>query len=449
MRGTYHPHQNPVCEYTANSSTHSPLLGYAFDGFPIYGPYGYANTNGTGGIRRITSSYRTRNITQRRTLPDGTVLQASQYGPDASTANPLGKYGEDFEYVSGLGDLDEYNGRISVTPEYPNGIYAYFVTITDTGASAYPYLIGAQYYGVVAAENITQQGQVTITEPVTTYVPSSITADFDGDTRTDFSVFRPTDRTWYVNRSSDGGYSYSQFGFADDPLVPSDFDGDGKADIAVFRPSTGDWWIKKSNDGTIAVQNWGLAGDFPVPADYDGDGKADVAIFRPSTGNWWIRNSGDSSVVARQWGISEDKPVVGDYDGDGKADIAVFRPSSGNWYFVRSSDGSFNSLNWGLSTDKLVQADYDGDGKTDVAVFRPTEGLWYVLKSSNGGFTVTEWGVASDQPAPGDFDGDGKADLTIFRPSTGSWWVKRSASTNLVVQFGSSGDLAVSGASVR
>jgi hypothetical protein len=171
--GAYHHHQNPRCLYTANSAQHSPLLGYAYDGFPIYGPYGYANTNGTGGIKRMASSYRLRTITQRRTLADGTTLSASQYGPDISNTYPLGYYAEDYEYASGFGDLDQYNGRFAVTPEYPNGTYAYFITINSDGSSAYPYIIGPKYYGVVATENITSHGQVSVTESVTVYNPSA------------------------------------------------------------------------------------------------------------------------------------------------------------------------------------------------------------------------------------------------------------------------------------
>jgi len=167
--GVYHHHQNPACLYSPDSTKHSPIYGYAYDGFPIYGPYGHRNADGTGGIARMRSSYRQRNITQRTTLPDGTVLSPSQYGPDVSATYPLGFYVEDFEYVGGLGDLDRYNGRFTVTPEYPGGIYAYFVTIEGTGASAYPYTIGPQYYGVVAADDISTHGHVTITEPVSDY----------------------------------------------------------------------------------------------------------------------------------------------------------------------------------------------------------------------------------------------------------------------------------------
>ncbi len=181
--GRYHHHQNPRCLYAASPLRHSPVVGYAYDGFPIYGPYANRNADGTGGLARMRSSYRLRNMTQRTTLPDGTMLPMSQYGPPVSATYPLGYYVEDYEYVQDLGDLATYNGRFTVTPEYPSGIYAYFVTIDAGGASAYPYTIGPSYYGVVAQENISSGGHVTISEPVTTYaapagagsIPGSLT----------------------------------------------------------------------------------------------------------------------------------------------------------------------------------------------------------------------------------------------------------------------------------
>lgn len=167
--GVYHHHQNPRCLYTVSPAQHSPLLGFAFDGYPIYGAYGFANPDGSGGIVRVRSSYRLRSITQRHTLPDGTALTPAQYGPDVSATYPLGFYIEDYEYVAGLGDLDACNGRYVVTPEYRAGTYAYFTTITAAGASAYPYAIGPTYYGVVADDDITSHGHVTIGEPTVDY----------------------------------------------------------------------------------------------------------------------------------------------------------------------------------------------------------------------------------------------------------------------------------------
>lgn len=170
--GEYHHHLNPTCLYDdENSLEHSPIIGFAFDGFPIYGAYGYTNVDGTGGISRMESSYQLRSIIARTELPDGTILPASQYGPDVSASYPLGYYIEDHEFIVGSGDLDEHNGRFCITPEYPEGIYAYFVTLDETGEAKYPYTMGPEYYGLVQPGNTgPMSGHNTISETVETYV---------------------------------------------------------------------------------------------------------------------------------------------------------------------------------------------------------------------------------------------------------------------------------------
>lgn len=174
----YHYHQHPTLlqqQVGDNGIDHSPILGFAFDGFPIYGPYGYANADGSGGVVRIQSSWQTRNITVRHTLPDGTVLSQNQWGPDVSATYPLGAFIEDYEFVSASGDLDEHNGRQCVTPEYPGGTYAYFATVDAAGESAYPYLIGPTYYGVVDTGNIGPGGgNVSIPPTADEYAPFAI-----------------------------------------------------------------------------------------------------------------------------------------------------------------------------------------------------------------------------------------------------------------------------------
>ena len=186
--GNYHHHQNPsafnldrkvistVCDlyaadglYILDSTKHSPLLGYTYDGFPIYGAYGYKNADGTGGITRMKSSYVLRNITDRTVYANGSDVID---GPAVSTTYPLGYFREDYGYIvptSSQPDyLDEHNGRFCVTPEYPNGIYCYFATVDANWNSAYPYIVGPTFYGVRTAAKVT-----SITETVSTYTPST------------------------------------------------------------------------------------------------------------------------------------------------------------------------------------------------------------------------------------------------------------------------------------
>lgn len=178
--GVYHHHQNPtafkldltvlsdVCNlydadglYTIDSTEHSPLIGFAYDGFPIYGSYGYKNSDGSGGLVRVKSGYQLRNITERTHWADGTDVGD---GPVVSTEYPVGYFREDQEWISHPGEedyLDEHNGRFCVTPEYPNGIYCYFATVTEDWNSAYPYAIGPTYYGVYSNRSVNSINEST------------------------------------------------------------------------------------------------------------------------------------------------------------------------------------------------------------------------------------------------------------------------------------------------
>ena len=271
-------------------------------------------------------------------------------------------------------------------------------------------------------------------------VAKNRTADFDGDRKTDISVFRPDTGVWYVQKSNGSGYLITQFGLGTDTPSPGDYDGDGKTDQAVFRPSDGTWHTL-TKAGVYTARQFGTTGDIPSPADFNGDGKTDIAVFRPSTGVWYISNSDSlGTYTIRQFGVSEDKPVQADYDGDGKADIAVWRPSSGVWYVSRSSDEGFVAVAFGISTDRPAQGDYDGDGKTDFAVLR--DGTWYLLQTT-GGFSQFNFGLAGDLPVTGDFDGDGKDDAAVFRPSNGVWYLLQSTNRFFAQQFGVGGDKPV------
>lgn len=201
--GQYHYHANPLAlryllgdhvdlnpatkiysERTNAATRHSPILGWMSDGLPYYGPYGYANaTNPASGVTRMRSGYVLRNgqsgtqnltVVGRTNLPQWAVraygVAANQTGPSDFATYPLGRYMEDKDYLGDLGytqgvdfDLNEWNTRWCVTPEFPNGTWAYFAAINSDGSPAYPYNIGRSYFGSPTGGAVT-----TIAETVTT-----------------------------------------------------------------------------------------------------------------------------------------------------------------------------------------------------------------------------------------------------------------------------------------
>ncbi len=325
------------------------------------------------------------------------------------------------------------NGWTSVSLPIPDSPVVagktYYARWYITDASA------ANGFSVTQAAKFTVFGQSTV---------ASVAKfdDFDGDGKTDISVFRPTDGNWFIFKSGNNTVTAQNFGISSDALAPADFDGDGKTDVAVFRNGT--WYLSRSRDGFAAFA-FGLLGDIAQPGDYDGDGIADLAVFRPSNGTWYMQRSRDG-FAAIQFGISTDKPVAADFDGDGKTDQAVYR--DGTWYMMRSSAG-FAAVQFGISSDKPVLADYDGDGKADVAVWRPSNGTWYTLRSSDGTFRGAGFGISEDLPTPGDYDGDGSGDYGVFRPSGGMWYVTNPTTDIFrAQQFGISTDKPVPGSIV-
>jgi len=310
-------------------------------------------------------------------------------------------------------------------------------------------LIGRTFYGRWYVEDPAAANGVAVSQVLIFTVFGSNSAakagwvDFDGDGKTDVSIFRPENGNWWVFNSGAQTISVIQFGIATDQLAPADYDGDGKTDHAVFRSGT--WYLLRSRDGFTAIQ-FGLPGDIPQSGDFDGDGKDDVAVYRPTGGIWYILASRDG-FSGIQFGISTDRPVAADYDGDGRTDIAVYR--DGVWYVNRSRDG-FMAAQFGLPDDKPVLGDYDSDGKSELAVFRPSTGVWYQLRTTDNGFVGIQFGQSTDIPSPGDYDGDGKCDLGVFRPETGFWWIMPyPIGTIKVQQFGISSDVPIPAANVR
>jgi hypothetical protein len=182
----YDPLTNRYSEQTGLLK-HSPILAWVRDGYPLYGPYGYSDADdASSAVVRMESGFRKRTITVRQTLPAHSArdqgytttgdtseytLAVNRYGPAVNATYVLGHYLEDSEYLGDLGftqgvdfDLDLYNGRFCVTPEFPEGTYAYFVSIEADGTPKFPYNIGRKYFG-----NTTGGAVNTITEAVTNF----------------------------------------------------------------------------------------------------------------------------------------------------------------------------------------------------------------------------------------------------------------------------------------
>lgn len=328
--------------------------------------------------------------------------------------------------------------------------------------------------GTVTASSLTINAGPAVVQHVT---------DFNGDGKTDFSVARDQSGTinWY---NYDGisvppaGITYATFGTsATDFITPEDFDGDNKTDVTVWRPGVGataGFYILQSSNSTVRFEQFGQTNDDPaIVGDYDGDGKADPAVYRcPQLGNpagqcfFYYRgsfNNPTGSFRSIPWGFGNDGdffPYLGDFDGDGKNDFCIQRTkpgggTQGQFVLLRSSDQGVEYLDWGLNSDFLIPGDYDGDGKTDFCVRRTISGFrYYFVVTRTGSFLSRQWGITGDTSAPGDYDGDGKTDFAVWRASTTpgqtAFYVLNSSNDSVrAYQWGQNNDFAVAGWSVH
>ena len=128
--GAYHYHGMPelLMDFLGGNQSIT-IVGWASDGFPIYARYGYSNTdNSTSEIIALQPSYKLKDQPDTNRPSILTSLAGPGGGNNPNTPIPMGAFTQDYEYIEGLGDLDECNGRFGVTPEFPEGIYYYVVT---------------------------------------------------------------------------------------------------------------------------------------------------------------------------------------------------------------------------------------------------------------------------------------------------------------------------------
>jgi len=292
------------------------------------------------------------------------------------------------------------------------------------------------------------------------------TTDYDGDGRSDATIFRQSTNTFWIKHSLNSGFTTITHGSGTGDIHlnnTADFDGDGRGDPLLIKlvGNLAMWSIYQTDTNTVRTETWGdfsaASADTLAISDYDGDGKQDPAVFRRSTGDWWYIESASGLRTVKHWGTVNDFPAAGDYDGDGKADLTAVRVESGNrvWYILNSSDGTSRRVTFGASaTDGLfffAPFDIDGDSKQDIAVNRTTAGqrVFHILRSSDGAYTQIAWGGAGAASTAlfGDYDGDGKTDL-VARISGAEylWQVLRSSDGGIdYIYWGTTGDRLIDG----
>ena len=195
--GAFYYQTSPTKLIQSAEIAHSRIIGFAFDGLPIYGPYGYINPDANlGGVKIMTSSYQLKKQHRANgTIPDGTFI-------------------EDFEYVAGSGDLDEHNSRFCITPEYPGGIQAYFVTVDPDRPlfPKYPYIIGPTYWGAPTLPNgdMDWPGKISVSV-ISGKLPPGLRIEGLTITGTPFAVINTTTSRFVLRATNLSGVSDRTF----------------------------------------------------------------------------------------------------------------------------------------------------------------------------------------------------------------------------------------------
>ncbi|MCW5961367.1 MAG: CHRD domain-containing protein [Pyrinomonadaceae bacterium] len=322
-----------------------------------------------------------------------------------------------FGYGAPLGQTGSSNGLIGIENGGQSG--AFYFTVGLSYENLVNLRSNRTYIFVNSNSSTEVRGQI--------HLANGAYNDFDGDGRTDLTVYRNSTNKFYAKPSLIGGLLEKQIGHPGDAVMQlADFDGDARSDFSTIDYSGQILWrINQSQTNSTVEVNWGSSGlsDYPAPADYDGDAKFDIAVFR--AGVWYVIESSTNTVRNYYFGRSGDIPVPNDFDKDGQADLTVARSEDGKliWYVRRSTDNRVYATQWGLSSDEFFvgRSDWDGDGAQDLSVIRNESGqkVFYILRSFDQELQIIRWGLDSDLLKLGDYDGDGRTDVAVTRSING------------------------------
>jgi hypothetical protein len=150
-------------EFLESASSHSPIIGWSYDGNPIYGPYGYTDSSDiNSSIKALESGY----------------VKSTASVTDRPSGFSAGFFVEDYKYIGGK-DLDEYNGRYTKTPEFPNGVYAYFATIdSSTLDSVFPYFVGNTFKSLPVSQGLDQDYDFNSSSLIRNTFPYKVSEDY-------------------------------------------------------------------------------------------------------------------------------------------------------------------------------------------------------------------------------------------------------------------------------
>lgn len=401
---------------------HSKIIGWAFDGHPIYGPWGYTNANdNTSAPMRMTSSFSQLSTDTHR--PVGSKYTDTITVNSQSVTLTAGSFLQDFTYSPGSGTLDSSNGRYGVTPEYPNGTYAYFITVDSSNVPVYPYIFGTSlrqaYYQPGSSFVPSDPGGANTNGPSNGgFNPNDIwvkgmtvLARTGGDNGREITVDNLTPgsgaHTYQWQKSSDNGQNWSDIAASE-----IGFSGETNTTLTIKDNSSAvdDLLIRlKLIDAGSAVSY-----SEPMPLQYVGSTlsisaqPADTTIISGQTATFSVTAaSTDDVTLTYQWEESSDNGSTWSaMTGETNSTLSlsgIQTPASNTGYQYRVQVSSTSATNAPLTSNVAILTVTQGSITVDTqptsqTVNEGSDATFSVAISTNSGLAITYlWEKSDDQ----------------------------------------------------